>query len=148
MGWSQVRLAEALHERNAGDSAEPAEAARRIRTLIVQVSTYESGRTRPRARVVRDLAAVLGVDVLDLLAVDAPLTLATLRARLGLTQAEVAASVPGMSRSLYAHVEQGRRPLSPSEATSLGAILRVDPATIGQALACAPRPPRGLEGFS
>jgi transcriptional regulator with XRE-family HTH domain len=31
---------------------------------VVQVSCYESGRTRPRAKAVQALAAVLGVDVL------------------------------------------------------------------------------------
>jgi transcriptional regulator with XRE-family HTH domain len=43
-----------------------AEAARQIRTLVVQVSCYESGRTRPRARAVQALAAALEVDVLEL----------------------------------------------------------------------------------
>src|SRR5436190_13895046 len=102
LGWSQVRLAEALHELRADATVATTDAARRIRTLVVQVSSYESGRTRPRARAVRDLAATLSVDVLNLLATDTPVTLATLRARLGLTQTEVAATL-GMSRSLYAH---------------------------------------------
>lgn len=135
LGWSQVRLAEALHELHADTTVTAAESARRIRTLIVQVSTYESGRTRPRARAVRDLAAALDVDVIDLLGVDVPLTLAALRARLGLTQAEVAAALPAMSRSLYAHVEQGRRALSPAELAALAAVMRVDEETIGRALA-------------
>jgi transcriptional regulator with XRE-family HTH domain len=136
LGWSQVRLAETLHQQQHTDPATPAtEAARRIRTLVVQVSCYESGRTRPRARAIRDLGAALGVDVLDLLAEGTPITLATLRARLGLTQADVAAALPNMSRSLYAHVEQGRRPLDAAEQVALAAVLRVDRARIRQALA-------------
>jgi hypothetical protein len=59
------------------------------------------------------LAAALEVDVLDLLAAHTPVTLATLRARLGFTQADVAAELPGMSRSLYAHVEQAPRAAEP-----------------------------------
>jgi len=108
--WNQVQLAEALHRWQTDNPDDPTETARRIRTLVVQVSCYESNRTRPRARAVRDSAAVLDVDVLDLLRVDTPLTLPALRARLGTTQA-AAATALGMSRSLYAHVEQKRRRL-------------------------------------
>lgn len=136
-GWSQARLAEALHELNAetapGAAQDALDVARRLRTIVVQVSTYESGRTRPRAKVVRDLAKVLEVDVLELLAVGAPLTLAALRARVGLAQADVAEAL-GMSRSLYAHVEQGRRALSHDETAALASVLRVDGATLVRAL--------------
>jgi transcriptional regulator with XRE-family HTH domain len=134
LGWSQVRLAEAMHRLDAAAPAETTAAARRLRTLVVQISCYESGRTRPRARAVRDLAAALGVDVLELLAPDAPVTLATLRARLGLTQADVAAAMPGMSRSLYAHVEQGRRGLAAAEERTLARLLAVDATRVRQAL--------------
>ena len=65
--WNQVQLAEALHRWQTDNPDDPTETARRIRTLVVQVSCYESNRTRPRARAVRDSAAVLDVDVLDLL---------------------------------------------------------------------------------
>lgn len=135
LGWSQVRLAEAVHQLHADPATPATETARRIRTLVVQLSCYESGRNRPRARAVRDLAAALSVDALELLAEDAPVTLPALRARLGMTQSDVAAVLPGMSRSLYAHVEQGRRPLDAAEEAALAAVLRVDPARIRRALA-------------
>jgi transcriptional regulator with XRE-family HTH domain len=130
--WNQVQLAEALHRRQTDNPDDPAETARRIRSLVVQVSCYEANRTRPRARAVRDLATVLGVDVLDLLRVDTPLTLPALRARLGMTQA-TAATALGMSRSLYAHIEQKRRRLRPDEESVLARVLQVDAATIRRA---------------
>ncbi len=134
-GWSQVKLAERLQQARPGNSrVSVAEAARQIRTLIVQVSCYESGRTRPRTRAVRDLAAVLDVDVLDLLAADTPITLATLRARLGLTQDDVAAQL-GISRSLYAAVEQGKRALDDTELTALAEVLHTPAPRLRQALA-------------
>lgn len=124
-GWSQVQLAERLQRDRAGDQPVPlAVAARQIRTLVVQVSCYESGRTRPRARAVLALAAALEVDVLDLLAEGTPVTLATLRVRLGLTQSDVAGRI-GMSRSLYAAVEQGKRPVSEAELSQLAMVLAV-----------------------
>jgi transcriptional regulator with XRE-family HTH domain len=61
---------------------------------------------------------------------------------LGLTQADVAGELPGMSRSLYAHVEQGRRPLNEDETAALAKVLRVNPATIVRALALG-LPPTG-----
>lgn len=136
-GWSQVRLAEQLQQARAGGAVAPAEVARQIRTLVVQVSCYESGRTRPRGRAVRDLAAVLDVDVLDLLAEGTPLSLATLRARLGLTQGDVADQL-GMSRSLYAAVEQAQRVASDTERAALAAILQVPETRIREALDRAP----------
>jgi transcriptional regulator with XRE-family HTH domain len=96
---------------------------------------------RPRA--VRDLAAALDLDALDLLAADTPVTLAMLRARLGLTQADVAAALPGMGRSLYGHVEQGRRGLDPAELEAVAAVLRVDALRVRRALAAIGRPEHG-----
>jgi transcriptional regulator with XRE-family HTH domain len=137
LGWSQVRLAERLQQARAGDDTVPAaEVARQIRTLVVQVSCYESGRTRPRGKAIRALAAVLDVDVLDLLTEGSPLTLATLRARLGLTQGDVADQL-GMSRTFYAAVEQGRRAASDSEITAVAAVLQVPAGRIRAALAGA-----------
>jgi transcriptional regulator with XRE-family HTH domain len=78
--WSQVELAERLVQARTDGPASVLDAARQIRTLVVQVSCYESGRTRPRAKAVQALAAVLGVDVLQLLAPGTPVTLVTLRA--------------------------------------------------------------------
>jgi transcriptional regulator with XRE-family HTH domain len=139
-GWSQVRLAEAVTQlqAHAGDNAT--EIARRIRTLVVQVSCYESGRNRPRARAARDLAKALGVDVRDLLADGGSPTLPRLRARLGLTQADVAAALHGMSRSTYAHIEQGRRRLRVPELAALATILHVAPETISRATGSRSQP--------
>jgi transcriptional regulator with XRE-family HTH domain len=74
-----TRLAACRQARTDGP-ASVLDAARQIRTLVVQVSCYESGRTRPRAKAVQALAAVLGVDLLQLLAPGTPVTLVTLRA--------------------------------------------------------------------
>jgi transcriptional regulator with XRE-family HTH domain len=131
-GWSQVQLAERLQQAR-GDDVPVAEAARQIRTLVVQVSCYEAGRTRPRARAVQALAAALEVDVLELLSADAAVTLAALRASHGLTQGAVAAQL-GISRSLYAAVEQGRRPVSDAEATKLATVRAVDADRLRRAL--------------
>jgi transcriptional regulator with XRE-family HTH domain len=134
-GWTQVELAERLQQARAGDAGtvSVAEAARQIRTLVVQVSCYESGRTRPRARAVLALAAALDVDALDLLAADSPVTLATLRTRLGLTQGDVAGRLD-MSRSLYAAVEQGRRALAQHELDRLAEVLHIPAARLRRAL--------------
>jgi transcriptional regulator with XRE-family HTH domain len=130
-GWRQVQLTERLQQARGGD-VPVAEAARQIRTLVVQVSCYESGRTRPRARAVQALAAALEVAVLELLSTDAAVTLAALRACHGLTQGAVARL--GMSRSLYAAVEQDRRPLSDAELTQLATVLVVDTDRLRRAL--------------
>ncbi|MGK5681677.1 helix-turn-helix transcriptional regulator [Actinoplanes sp. URMC 104] len=142
-GWTQVELAERLQaKRAAGTRMAAVEVARQLRTLVVQISCYESGRTRPRAGTVRLLAEALGVDVLDLLAADAVITLAVLRARLGLTQ-EQAAQQLGISRSLYALLEQGRRPVSEGETHALARVLQV---SVTQVRAALPHPARpGVE---
>jgi transcriptional regulator with XRE-family HTH domain len=132
-GLSQVELAERLQQARAGTDVSVAEAARQIRTLVVQVSCYEAGRTRPRARALQALAGALDVDVLDLLSTDTAVTLAALRARRGLTQGAVAGQL-GMSRSLYAAVEQGRRPVSDAELTQLATVLAVDADRLRRAL--------------
>lgn len=133
LGWTQVELAERVQAtRSAETPATAVEVARQIRTLVVQVSCYESGRTRPRAGTIRLLAEVLGVDVLDLLAEDTPFTLAVLRFRLGLTQQQVAQR-SGMSRSLYALLEQRRRSATVDETRSLAGVLQVSVARVRRA---------------
>src|SRR5690242_3627031 len=58
--WTQVEFAERLQAARAGETRVAAvEVARQIRTLVVQVSCYESGRTRPRAGTIQLLAEVL-----------------------------------------------------------------------------------------
>ncbi len=131
-GWSQVELAERV-QRARGGAVTPEQAARQIRTLIVQVSCYESGSTRPRARMVRLLTQVLEADVLDLLAENTVVTLDVLRARLGLTQHQVAVQL-GVSRSLYALIEQGRQVPAEAEVAALAAVLQVSADRVRQAL--------------
>jgi transcriptional regulator with XRE-family HTH domain len=131
--WTQVELAERVQAARTGAALATVEVARQIRTLVVQISCYESGRTRPRAGTIRLLAETLGVDVLDLLAENTPATLAVLRARLGLTQQQAAQRL-GMSRSLYALLEQHRRSATLQETRSLAAVFQVSVARIRQAL--------------
>ncbi|WP_424534202.1 helix-turn-helix transcriptional regulator [Sphaerisporangium viridialbum] len=103
------------------------------------MSCYESGRTRPRAK-----AAVLGADVLQLLAPGTPVTLVTLRARLGLTQDDVAAAL-GISRSLYAAVEQGKRAASVPETAALAAALHPSVDRAAAVAGVTAQPPPGPE---
>lgn len=134
--WSQVEPAERLVQARADGPASVLDAARQIRTLVVQVSCYESGRTRPRAKAVQALAAALGVDVLQVLAPGTPVTLVTPRA----TGAD-----PGrrhcaqrVSRSLYAAVEQGKRAASVSETAALAAALHTSVDQVRRALPPSP----------
>ena len=126
---AQREVAEALYQAEvAGEDPAPplAAAARRIQTLTVAVANYETGGRRPRGPVLRSLATVLGVDVLDLLTEGAPVTLPVLRARLGLGQDQVAEAL-GMSRALYGTVEQGRRRLTEDEVAALAQALKAEP---------------------
>jgi len=133
-GWTQVELAERVQAaRSVGASVAAVEVARQIRTLVVQISCYESGRTRPRAGTIRLLAQVLDVDVLDLLGANTAVTLPVLRARIGLTQQQAAQQL-GVSRSLYALLEQGRRPAAEDEMRSLAVVLQVNVARVRRAL--------------
>ncbi|MEU7802572.1 helix-turn-helix domain-containing protein [Micromonospora arborensis] len=123
------RLYEWEVARTRDGSARPAEdsteAARRLNTLRIQYGSYERGAHQPRGPMLRDLAEILGVDVLDLLDPDAPRDLAVLRARLGMSQDDVA-TLLGLSRAGYAHIEQGRAALNDDIARRLAAVLKVD----------------------
>lgn len=135
-GLSQQQLAEAVYRLENGDAQPPpttAEAVRRVLTLSLAISAYESGSRQPRGAALHHLAGALSVDVLDLLAEDVPLSLPLLRARVGLNQGDVAVAL-GMSRPAYAHFEQGRRSLSEDEAGRLARVLQVDVARLEQAI--------------
>lgn len=127
------RLYEREEARGAGDarSAPRSEetalrrATRRLNTLRIQYGSYERGTHQPRGPMLRDLAEILGVDVLDLLDPDAPRDLAVLRARLGLSQDDVAGEL-GLSRAGYGHIEQGRAALTDDIARRLAAVLQVE----------------------
>ena len=134
-GLSQQQLAEAVYRVENGDAQPPpttAETVRRVLTVSLAISAYESGSRRPRGAALHHLAAALDVDVLDLLADGVQPSLPLLRARLGLSQGDVAAAL-GVSRPAYAHVEQGRRSLSDDEVGRLAGALQVDVARLRQA---------------
>ncbi|MEU1813514.1 helix-turn-helix transcriptional regulator [Micromonospora aurantiaca (nom. illeg.)] len=129
-------MAHRLYEREARSRAgdgRPAQrseealrqATRRLNTLRIQYGSYERGAHQPRGPMLRDLAEILGVDVLDLLDPDAPRDLAVLRARLGMSQDDVAGEL-GLSRAGYAHIEQGRAALTDDIARRLAAVLKVE----------------------
>jgi transcriptional regulator with XRE-family HTH domain len=71
-----------------------------------EISAYETGVTRPGPARLKQLADALGTDPLELLTPGIPVTLAALRTRAGLTQAEAAAR-SGVSRSTWAACERG-----------------------------------------
>jgi transcriptional regulator with XRE-family HTH domain len=138
----QQDLAERLYtveaERTGGEASDVFVAARRMRTLVTKIAFYETGRHQPRGQALQDLATALKVDPLDLLAEGTRPTLATLRARMGLSQRDIAVRL-GMSRAGYGHVEQGRRALTAPEAQRLREILSVGEEQFRAALAASPQ---------
>lgn len=130
-----IRLAQTAANRSqtAGDQTRD-QWARAVELQRVRVVSYEQGTHTPRTPMLRRLAAALGVPVRDLLAADAPRTLATLRAQLGLTQAEVATHL-SVGRAYYSRVEQGTAPLrDPADQATLATVLHVDPGELRRLL--------------
>jgi transcriptional regulator with XRE-family HTH domain len=128
-----VRLVEAdLAAAGTDPATLPGERwARSIETERVRIIQYEGGMHVPRAQTLRRLALALGVDVFDLLAEGTARDLATLRARLGLTQADVAAHLHTVNRPYYSRVEQGTAPLhDPADQQRLAALLEIDMAEL------------------
>ncbi len=100
-----------------------------------RVRVWESGIERPRPRFVPRLAAVLGVQPLQLLDVnpdDPPL--AALRVAAGLATNEM--NAPGMSVMTYVRLEDGRPGPEPTATViaAITAILRSDEALIQSAI--------------
>jgi len=92
---------------------------------------YEQGKKRPSPKTLRALAAGLGADPMQLLAVTArTATLADLRAaKAGLTTTETAAAL-GVPRHSYDRMEAGKRPLDSATAERLAELLGVSSATV------------------
>jgi transcriptional regulator with XRE-family HTH domain len=100
--------------------------ARAVETERTRIISYEQGTHVPRAALLRRLADALGVDAFALFRPNTPRTLVTLRTRLGLTQADVAA-VLSVGRAYYSRIEQGIASLTdPADLQALANLLRID----------------------
>jgi DNA-binding XRE family transcriptional regulator len=100
-----------------------------------RIKVWESGIERPRPRFVPRLAAVLGVEPLQLLDVDPEdPPLAALRLAAGLATSEM--NAPGMSVMTYVRLEDGRPGAEPTAnvIAAIVAILRSDEALIRSAI--------------
>jgi transcriptional regulator with XRE-family HTH domain len=100
-----------------------------------RIRVWESGIERPRPRFVPRLAAVLGVEPLQLLDVDPEdPPLAALRVAAGLATNEM--NAPGMSVMTYVRLEDGRPGPEPTVTViaAIAAILRSDEALIQSAI--------------
>lgn len=112
--------------------------ARAVETERIRIISYENGAHAPRAPMLHRLAQALAVDGFALLKPDTPRDLATLRTRLGLTQADVAAQLQTVGRAYYSRVEQGIAALQDEhDQRRLAEVLQVDPAEV-RALAARP----------
>lgn len=96
------------------------------------IADWESGRRNPDTHNLVRLARTLGVDPVDLCTPGTPLSLAMLRARVGLTQTELADKV-GFSRATISAIEAGERSLAGDDIKVLAAALGVTPAAIAGA---------------
>lgn len=120
----------------AADGTDPATVpgerwARAVETERVRVIHYENGTHTPRAQALQRLALALEVDVFDLLVEGTSRDLATLRARLGLTQAAVAAHLHTVGRPYYSRVEQGTAALRDlDDQQRLAELLEIDVAEL------------------
>lgn len=100
-----------------------------------RIRVWESGIERPRPRFVPRLAAVLGVEPLQLLDVDPDdPPLAALRVAAGLATNEM--SAPGMSVMTYVRLEDGRPGSEPTESVvaAIATVLRTDAALVQSAV--------------
>ena len=105
--------------------------AERVGIARPNLIAYEQGKKRPSPRTLGALAAGLGADPMQLLAVTArTATLADLRAaKAGLTTTETAAAL-GVPRHSYDRMEAGKRPLDDATAEQLAEMLGVAPAAV------------------
>jgi transcriptional regulator with XRE-family HTH domain len=93
------------------------------------VGAWERGERRPDAPTLLRIAQALTVTVDDLLEPELEPTLELLRVRAGLTQAQLAARL-GVSRSTWAVLEQGGRPLNADEIDEIADVLRCTSAQV------------------
>ena len=112
----------AVRERNGLERRHLAEA---VGGHVNEIDAYENGRNRPDPARLKKLADALGVDPLDLLEPGIPVTLAVLRERAGLTQAQ-AAQRAGMTRSTWAACERGETRIGPARAAQMADALTVE----------------------
>lgn len=85
---------------------------------------WETGRRTPSPRALTEVARALGVHVAALVPVEEKdMVLRDLRHQAGFSQA-AAARLTGFSQGVYQAIESGHRPISTSEASRIGAILK------------------------
>jgi transcriptional regulator with XRE-family HTH domain len=111
--------------------------ARGIETLRTQVHYYETGQRVPRPHMLHRLGTALGTDPLVLLDPHTPATLAVLRARYGLRQADVAEHL-SCGRAYYARIEAGTAPLTAQNRQRLATLLNITPTDLDQATSTHP----------
>jgi DNA-binding XRE family transcriptional regulator len=100
-----------------------------------RIRVWESGIERPRPRFVPQLAAVLGIEPLQLLDVDPDdPPLSALRVAAGLATNEM--SAPGMSVMTYVRLEDGRPGPEPTDKViaAIATVLRTDEASVLSAI--------------
>lgn len=100
-----------------------------------RIRLWEAGAERPRPRFVPQLAAVLGIEPLQLLDVDpGDPPLAALRVAAGRATNEMGA--PGMSVMTYMRLEDGRTGADPAEQVlaAIAALLGVDAVVVASAV--------------
>jgi transcriptional regulator with XRE-family HTH domain len=106
--------------------------ARAIETLRTQVHYYETGQRVPRPHMLHRLGTALNVDPLALLDPHTPATLAVLRARHGLRQADVAEHLT-CGRAYYGRIEAGKAPLNANDRKRLATLLDISPTEVDRA---------------
>jgi transcriptional regulator with XRE-family HTH domain len=100
--------------------------AKAVETERIRVISYEQGTHTPRAVLLRRLADAVGIDAFELFKPGTPRTLVTLRTRLGLNQADVAATL-SFGRAYYSRVEQGRAAVTDAaDQRALAEVLQID----------------------
>ena len=155
-GFDPARLRAArnrakLSQRSLADKLLPADTAgqpvhqlaRAIETLRTQIHYYETGQRIPRPDMLHRLATALDLDPLELLHPRTPATLAVLRARHGLRQADVAEHLT-CGRAYYSRIEAGTAPLNADHRQRLARLLRISPTDVEQA---ASTDPVGIESL-
>lgn len=105
--------------------------AQRAATTTTRLTRYETGQSTPSIRTLHRLAAALDLNPTQLMRPpDGPPTLVDLRARAGLTQAEVATHLHLPARIDYGHLEIAQTALTHDQATQLATLYAVPAAQI------------------
>lgn len=100
--------------------------------MRTQVHYYETGQRVPRADMLYRLGTALGFNPLALLDPRTRVTLAVLRARHGLRQADVASHL-SCGRAYYARIETGKAKISTDDRERLAALLGISPTQVDRA---------------